>query len=150
VAYPGLTICFGIVSIVILAMNAFEFVRIYRTERDGYPVFALFTLTAGAFFLMSAGLVAGGRTAFGIQTAYTEHYNMLRALYWANVLISTAACWNATRAWFLVSALALCAAIAFAALIPSKRIGLVSRDAWLNRGGAAIASDVYDVPLGTS
>jgi hypothetical protein len=146
VAYPGLTLCFGIVSIVILAMNAFEFVRIYRTDRNGYPIFGLFTLTAGAFFLISAGLVAGGRATFGAQTAYTEHYNMLRALYWANVLISVPACWNTARAWLLVSALALCAAIAFAVLIPPKRIGLVSRDASLNRGGAAIASDVYDVP----
>jgi hypothetical protein len=147
VAYPALTMCFGAVSLVVLAINVSLFVGKYRTEQgNGFPDFALFTLTAAAFFLMSAGLVAGGRTTFGMATAYTEHYNMLRALYWANLLISVAACWNAVRVWTFVSTIALCAAIAFAASIPIRNIGLAYRNAALNRAGAAVASEVYDIP----
>src|ERR1700722_5668052 len=145
VAYLGLTICIGAVSIAILALNTFVFVNRYRNERGSFPDFALFTLTAAAFYLMSAALVAGGRTSYGISYAYTEHYNILRALYWANLLISVPACWNSVRAWTLVSALALCAAIAFAAWIPGKSAEWAYWSASLNQGGAAIASDVYDV-----
>jgi hypothetical protein len=145
VAYLGLTITIGAVSIAILAINTLVFVNRYRTERGSSPDFALFTLTAAAFFLMSAGLVAGGRTIYGISYAYTEHYNILRALYWANLLISVPACWNTVRAWTFVSAIALCAAIAFAAGIPGKSAEWAYWSASLNHGGAAIASDVYDV-----
>ena len=144
VAYPGLTLCFGLASLLILVTNIYVLVHRCRTKGPGLPQFAIFTLTATAFFLLSAGLVAGGRTVFGISFAYTEHYKILRALYWGNLLISVPACWTTPRAWTITGAIALSAAVCFAAELPEERIGLAYRNASLNQAGAAIASVVYD------
>jgi len=133
----------GLASVAVLALNALVYVR--RSRGGACEGLAVFSLVCGMFFVSSAGLVAAGRYPFGIYHAYTEHYNILRVLYWANLLLSIGACWKTPRAWQLLGALAICAAVVFCREIPIRTSGLKYRDAALNASAAAIATEVYDV-----
>jgi len=138
-----LVFALGLASVVVLAFNAFVYVR--RSRSGSCEELAVFSLVCGMFFLSSAALVAAGRYPFGIDHAYTEHYNILRVLYWANLLLSIGACWKTPRAWQLLGALAIGAAVVLCMEIPTRMDGLKSRDAALNDSAAAIAAGVYDM-----
>jgi hypothetical protein len=141
--HQPLVFALGLASVVVLAFNTFVYVR--RSRCGACQELAVFSLVSGMFFLSSAALVATGRYPFGIDHAYTEHYNILRVLYWANLLLSIGACWKTPRAWQLVGALAICAAVVLCMEIPSRMSGLKYRDAALNTSAAAIATEVYDM-----
>jgi hypothetical protein len=133
----------GLASVAVLAINALVYVR--RSRRGACEELAVFSLVCGMFFVISAGLVAAGRYPFGTYHAYTEHYNILRVLYWANLLLSIGACWKTPRAWQLLGALAICAAVVLCREIPLRMDGLKYRAAALNTSAAAIATEVYDM-----
>jgi hypothetical protein len=94
--------------------------------------------------LISAALVATGRTPLGIGHAYTEHYNILRVLYWANLLISIPACWGLGQGLRISATLGTCAALALTIHIHDRMIELQYRLAALNWAATALATDVYD------
>jgi hypothetical protein len=133
----------GLASIVVLAANALAyFVRARREKFDG---FATFSLTFAAFLLGSAALVSAGRLPFGFDHAFTEHYNILRTVYWVNLLVSIPACWKSAGAWRLCAILAIAASIFICMEIRIRDDGLKWRAAALNHAGGAIAAEVYDL-----
>jgi hypothetical protein len=142
VTLQPLVFAIGFASVALLALNTLVYLRRHRSK--GPDPLAIFCLVFSLFFLCSAALVSAGRYPYGFGHAYTEHYNILRVLYWANLLLSIGACWNTPRAWQLVGALAICAAVVVCTEIPSRITGLKYRDAALNNAAAAIATEVYD------
>ena len=143
VVHQPLVISLGLAAVLLLALNTLVYLRRYdRQSPDGL---AIFTLTFGLFLLISAALVSAGRFRFGFDHAYTEHYNILRVIFWANLLFSIPACWNTTRAWRVFAALALAATIVLCTEIPSRIDGLRYRAAALNNAASAIAAGVYDM-----
>jgi hypothetical protein len=137
----------GLASIVLLGLNALiYFIRARRRMAGGNSNgFALFCLTFAAFLLGSAALVSAGRLPFGFDHAFTEHYNILRTVYWVNLILSIPACWTGSAAWRLTAVVAIAASIIVCMEIRLRDEGLKWRAASLNHAGGAIGAQVYDM-----
>jgi hypothetical protein len=138
----SLALVLGFLSIVFILVHLVVCVS-HRRHR-GPERFSVFSLVVSLFLLASAVLISVGRTRFGITQAYTEHYNLLRVLYWANLLISIVAVTEMKQMWNVLRMLGLASAVIFVLEIPIRADGMRYRDAALNQSAAALASDVYD------